>query len=110
MHTGVSEGNVVTALPYAPCSARKVSAGMRGSPAAASNIDGVRPSMTIRTTLVAGKRTESCKTFGRAAAEARRERGHDRGFEVTDSRNPRERRKHNRRDAQHECSPEARPA
>ncbi len=44
--TGVSDGNVEAARRYSPCSARKRSAGA----SALSNIDGVRPSITTRTT------------------------------------------------------------
>ncbi len=44
--TGVSDGNVDAARAYVPCSSRYRKAGV----SAASNIDGVRPSMTIRTT------------------------------------------------------------
>src|SRR5712691_1556154 len=47
-HTGVSEGNVEIAREYDPCSARNESAGARPSPTAASNTDGVSPSMTMR--------------------------------------------------------------
>jgi hypothetical protein len=46
--TGVNDGNVDTARAYCPCSARNDSAGARPSPTAASNTDGVKPSMTIR--------------------------------------------------------------
>src|SRR4029077_14243167 len=44
--TGVSDGKVDVARRYVPCSARNLIAGV----SAASNIDGVRPSMTTRTT------------------------------------------------------------
>src|SRR5438445_8982374 len=110
MHTGVSEGNVVTARPYVPCSARNVNAGVRLSPTAASNIDGVRPSMTMRTNLVAGKKAQSCETLGRASAQARGKRRHDGGFQVADSRDPRERGQHHGCGDQDERRADARSA
>src|SRR4051812_29267792 len=87
-HTGVSDGNVDAARRYSPCSARKRSAGV----SAASNIDGVRPSMTIRTTgLVARKRAEAGVPVGRAAAKSQTERRHRDCLEVPDHGDERER-------------------
>jgi hypothetical protein len=45
-HTGVSDGNVDAARRYSPCGACNRSAG----DSAATNTEGVRPSMTTRTT------------------------------------------------------------
>src|SRR5712691_3528225 len=99
-HTGVSEGNVEIAREYDPCSARNESAGARPSPTAASNIDGVRPSMTIRINfLVACKRTQSGVTLGSAAAQARGQDGDQRRLQITGRWNPRERGEHDCRQA-----------
>src|SRR5260221_4029559 len=59
-HTGVSEGNTEAERRYSPRSARKRIAGV----SAASNIDGVRPSITTITTgfavaSVFGKRAQT---------------------------------------------------
>src|SRR5947209_12652197 len=73
-HTGVSDGNVETARSYRPCSARNVSAGVRLSPTADSNTEGVRPSMTIRMTfLVSGKGAHASIAIGHEAAQVRGE-------------------------------------
>src|SRR5579884_168139 len=92
-HTGVSDGNVEAARRYSPCSARKRSAGV----SAASNIDGVRPSMTIRTTLVLGKGAQAGVPLGRAAAQPEAEQRDGRGLEVAEGRDERERRADQRR-------------
>src|SRR3954453_2501871 len=82
-HTGVSDGKVDAARRYSPWSARKRSAGV----SAASNIDGVRPSMTTRMTgLVLGKGAQPGVPVGRAAAEAPAENEHGDRFEVADDR------------------------
>src|SRR5215208_4534938 len=57
-HTGVSDGNVVTARRYSPASASRESVGAERSPTALSNSDGVKPSMTIRIALLR-KRAEA---------------------------------------------------
>src|SRR5581483_11327484 len=85
--TGVSDGNVDTARRYSPCSARNRSAGV----SAASNIDGVNPSMTTRTTgLVLGKGTEAGVPLGRAPAQPQPEERDGRRLEVPDDRCERE--------------------
>src|SRR5580765_2792721 len=58
-HTGVSDGNVVTARRYSPASARAESVGVERSPTAFSNVDGVRPSMTIRIAGLLRKRAQA---------------------------------------------------
>src|SRR5581483_4398688 len=89
--TGVSDGNVDAARRYSPCSARNRSAGV----SAASNIDGVNPSMTTRTTglelLVLGKRTEAGVPLGRAPAQPQPEERDGHRFEVPDDGRERER-------------------
>src|SRR5690242_20708629 len=96
--TGVSEGNVETARAYCPCSARNDSAGARPSPTAASNTDGVSPSMTIRIAFfvlsVLGKRAQPCVALGCTATQACGEGGDERRLEVARDRNPRDRREH----------------
>ncbi len=93
--TGVSEGNVDDARRYSPCSARKRSAGV----SAASNIDGVRPSITTSTT---GFGAIDCSSRARASAArrgvsgARRrsacaEQRHGEGLEIADDGDERER-------------------
>src|SRR5215211_3264876 len=77
--TGVSEGNVDVALPYTP---RSASAARAGEPpvTARSNIDGVSPSMTTRTSFLeldsAGKSAQAGVALDasllRAAGEHRR--------------------------------------
>ena len=70
--TGVSDGNVDVARRYVPVLGEEASAG-RSS--AASNIDGVRPSMTTRTTLgpqSRGERAQPCVAVGGAAGAAAR--------------------------------------
>src|SRR4051812_37226853 len=87
-HTGVSDGNVDAARRYWPCSARKRRAGV----SAASNIDGVSPSITIRTTgLVLGKGAQPGVPIGRAAAEAPADQRHSECLEVADDGHERER-------------------
>src|SRR5919204_3478011 len=112
MQTGVSEGNVVTAREYEPCSARNHIAGVRASPTEASNIDGVSPSTTIRTSLrlVAGKRAQSGEPLRRASAQPCRQRRNDGRFEIADARNPSERGEHDRRDPEHDRGSNARAA
>src|SRR5437763_4430197 len=108
MHTGVSDGNVVIARAYRPFSARNDSAGKRRSAAAASNIDGVRPSMTMRMVLVAGKGTQARVALGHAAAQASGERGNDGRFEITGPRNPRDSCEQDGRDADDQRRPRTR--
>src|SRR6266536_3934629 len=90
--TGVSEGKVETPRRYEPCSSRKRSAGV----SAASNIDGVRPSITIRTTgfrlSVTGQRAQPGVPLGLARAQPQAERGQDDGLDVADERHEGERR------------------
>src|SRR4051794_5667245 len=90
-HTGVSDGNVDVARRYSPCSARKRSAGV----SAASNIDGVSPSMTISTTffggVLLGKGAQAGVPVRRAAAQARAEQRHRERLEVAEHGNERER-------------------
>src|SRR2546425_6466309 len=108
-HTGVSDGNVETARSYRPCSARNVSAGVRLSPTADSNTEGVRPSMTIRMTfLVSGKGAQSRIALGHAAAQARGERGDDGGLDVTDAGDPRQRGEQHGGSADEQRRPQAR--
>src|SRR3954468_11621891 len=91
-HTGVSDGNVDVARRYSPCSARNRRAGV----SAASNIDGVRPSITIsttflRTTFLLGKGAQAGVPVRRAAAQARAEQRHRERLEVAEHGNERER-------------------
>src|SRR2546423_3976826 len=80
--TGVSDGKTDDARRYSPCSARKRIAGA----SAASNTDGVSPSITMTTTgligLILGKGAQARMRIGRAAAEARPEHGHRKRLEV----------------------------
>ena len=91
--TGVSEGKTEAARRYSPCSARKRIAGV----SAASNIDGVRPSITITTTgfgtrpLVLCERAQAGVPVRRAAAQAQAEHGHRDRLEVADDGHERER-------------------
>src|SRR3954462_11083547 len=109
-HTGVSDGNVETARAYWPRSASAVNAGIRRSPTAPSSIDGVKPSMTMRTALVAGKGSQPGVSLGRAPAQARGECGDDRCLEISDRGNPRERREHDRGKADERRRSEPRPS
>src|SRR5436190_19997846 len=113
-HTGVSDGNVDTARAYSPCSARNDSAGARPSATAASNTDGVSPSMTMRIAFfitapsVAGKRAQSGVALGCAAAQARGEGGDERRLEVAGNRDPGHRREHERGEPDEDRDAEAR--
>src|SRR3954452_2229797 len=110
-HTGVSDGNVDTARAYLPCSARNDNAGARPSSTAASKTDGVSPSITIRMAfLVARKRAQPCIALGCTAAQARREGRHQCRLEVARDRDPRDRRKCERRESEEHRHPEARAA
>src|SRR3954453_12806897 len=110
-HTGVSEGNVETARVYSPCCARNDSAGARPSSTAASNTDGVNPSMTTRIAfLVPGKRAQSRVALGCATTQTRRERGDERSFEIADDRNPRQRGEDQRGEPDEHRDAEARAA
>src|SRR5256885_5111960 len=81
--TGVSDGNTEAARRYSPCSARKRIAGV----SAASNIDGVSPSITITTTgLVLGKGAQARVRVGRAPPEPRAERRHGERLEIAQHR------------------------
>ena len=86
--TGVSDGKVEAARRYSPCSARKRSAGA----SALSNIDGVRPSMTTRTTgfgagnSVPRERAQPRVRVGRAPAQPAPESRHGERLEVADAR------------------------
>src|SRR5262245_47978716 len=99
-HTGVSDGKTDDARRYSPCSARKRIAGV----SAASNIDGVRPSMMITTTglivLVLGKRAQPRVRIGRAAAHAQAQHGHGERLEVADHGDEGERRADERHEAE----------
>src|SRR6266545_7057636 len=86
--TGVSDGNVVVARRYSPASARKVSVGTSRSPTAASNIDGVRPSITIRIDArLLGKGAQARVLLARATPCAAGERGECERLEVSDDGN-----------------------
>ena len=76
---------VIVAIAF---SARNERAGARPSPTADSNIDGVSPSMTIRMSLVLGKRTQPGVALAASAAQTRGQRGNERRFQVTRDRNP----------------------
>src|SRR5439155_2172841 len=89
-HTGVREGNVVTPRRYSPASASSDSVGAERWPTAFSNIDGVRPSITIRMLLL-GKRAQAGVFLPGPLACAQREcRNRDR-LEETDDRDQCER-------------------
>ena len=94
--TGVSDGNVVTARRYSPCSIRNASAGTSRLSTASSSIAGVRPSMTIRTSflarpaLVAGERAEARVPLPCRAGAAHPERRHRDRLDVSEDRDERE--------------------
>src|SRR5919201_1474120 len=109
--TGVNDGKVDVARTYWPCSARNVSVGARRSPTAASNTDGVSPSMTIRISgLVTCERAEPGVPLGRPSPQAGGERGGERRPPVAERGDPRERREHGRRPGDQGRSPESRAA
>src|SRR3954447_3919546 len=86
--TGVSDGKTEAARRYSPCSARKRIAGV----SAASNIDGVRPSITITTTgLVFCKGAQARVLVGRAAAQPSAEQRHRERLEESEDRDEGER-------------------
>src|SRR6266536_6047283 len=91
--TGVSDGNVVTARRYSPASASRASVGAERSPTALSNIDGVRPSMMIRTVLL-GKRAEAGVLLPGPLTCAERERRNRDRLDEADERDQREREDH----------------
>src|SRR5580765_8754566 len=90
-HTGVSDGNVVTARRYVPASASRASVGAERSSTALSNTDGVRPSMTMRTAPLLGKRAEAGVLLSGALTCAQRERGDRNRLEEADERDQPER-------------------
>src|SRR5438270_2518170 len=90
--TGVSDGKVETAREYRPRSARYDRAGVRSSPTAASNIDGVSPSITIKMTLVAGKSAKAGVPLLGTASQAGRQGRHERRFQIAGGRDPGHRR------------------
>src|SRR5213593_1391259 len=91
--TGVSDGNVVTARRYWPASASCESVGADRSPIAFSNIDGVRPSITMRIALL-GKRAEAGVLLPGPLTCAERERRDRDRLEEADDRDQRERECH----------------
>src|SRR5262245_24807488 len=93
--TGVSDGNAVTARRYSPASASSDSVGAERSPTALSNIDGVSPSMTMRTALF-GKRPEAGVLLPAPPARAERKRRNRDCFEEADDRDQCEREHHHR--------------
>src|SRR6266540_3312685 len=114
-HTGVSEGNVVSALRYSPCSARKRSAGMSCRSTAASKTAGVRPSMTIRTSLrestsVAGERTQAGVALPAPAPHAGSESRQDDRLHVPDARHEGQRRERSGAKSDEEACRRARAA
>ena len=110
----MSDGNVLTARRYSPCSARKRSAGV----SADSNADGVSPSTMTRTTgfgfageaSVPGKRSEPCVALRRAGAQPCAECRHRNGLEVPEHGDERERRADERREREQEGRPTGRAA
>src|SRR5439155_443565 len=92
-HTGVSDGNVVTPRRYSPASARAERAGVERSPTAFSNVDGVRPSITMRMALP-GKRSEAGVLLARPFAGAHSEGGQCGRLQIADEGDQRE----------HECA------
>ena len=87
--TGVNDGNAVTARRYSPASASSDSVGAERSPTAVSNIDGVNPSMTLRTTVF-GKRPEAGVLLAAAPAGAERKRRNRNRFQEADDGDQRE--------------------
>src|SRR3954453_4401253 len=85
-HTGVSDGNVVTARRYEPASASAESVGAERSPTAFSKVDGVRPSMMMRTALrLLRKRAQAGVLLARALPGAQADhRDRDRFDEADD--------------------------
>src|SRR3954470_5072654 len=108
--TGVSDGKTDQARRYSPCSARKRIAGV----SAASNTDGVSPSMTMITTgligLILGKGAQARVRVGRAAAEARAQHGHRERLEVAEHRHEGGRGAADRDEPQQQRRPAARAA
>src|SRR6266536_2011447 len=88
--TGVSDGKVVTARRYSPASASRESVGAERSPTALSNIDGVRPSMTMRTVRLLRKRAEAGVLLPGPLACAEWEHGNRDRLEEADDRKRRE--------------------
>src|SRR3954452_16283990 len=87
--TGVSEGKVVTARRYEPASASAESVGADRSPTAFSNVDGVRPSMTIRIALLLRKRAEARVLLACALARAQPDDGDRDRLDEADDRDER---------------------
>src|SRR5580765_5286531 len=90
-HTGVNDGNVVTARRYVPASASRDNVGAERSSTALSNIAGVRPSMTIRTARLLGKRAEAGVLLSGPLTCAKCERRDRDGLDETDERDQPER-------------------
>src|SRR5712692_551533 len=87
-HTGVSDGKVVTPRRYSPASASRESIGAELSPTACSNVDGVRPSITMRMAL-SGKRSEAGVFLAGAPTRPDSEGRQRDGLEVADDRDQR---------------------
>src|SRR6476659_2578581 len=110
--TGVNDGKTEAARRYSPWSARKRIAGV----SAASNIDGVRPSITITTTgfgispLVLCERAQAGMPVRRAASQAQAEHRHRDRLEVADDGHECERGDDERREPEQRRGPSARPA
>src|SRR5919201_4528773 len=97
--TGVSDGNVETARRYCPSAASRASVGADPVSTACSNTAGVSPSMTTTISFLSTRKDPKAGVpLARAPPQARSEGRHCYSFEVTDERDRRQRRDHQRAD------------
>src|SRR3954469_13642560 len=109
--TGVSEGNVVTARRYEPASASAESVGAERSPTASSKVDGVRPSMTMRTALrLLRKRAQAGVLLPGALPRAHADHGNRDRFDEADDRDERQSERQDRCHAKDRRGPSSRAA
>src|SRR5439155_856338 len=81
--TGVSDGKVVTPRRYSPASASRESIGAERSPTACSNVDAVKPSITMRIALLR-KRSQAGVLLAGAFARTKGEGRNREGLEIAD--------------------------